>query len=152
MAEPRTRPAFYAAATRGRAGDWWTLLHPPYTVWHLSYVAIGAAVAPRIDGVRLTATLLAFFLAVGVGAHALDEVHGHPLQTRVPDAALWTAGLLAVLGALVIGVLGVSRVGLGLVGFMVVGPLLLVPYNLEWWGGRLHNDVVFALAWGAFPV
>ena len=34
-------PAFYARpsfASRGAIGDWWTLLHPPYTLWHLSYV------------------------------------------------------------------------------------------------------------------
>ena len=36
------RPAFYALAPGGWR-DWWTLLHPPYTMWHLSYVALGAA-------------------------------------------------------------------------------------------------------------
>ena len=60
------------------------LLHPPYTLWHLSYVAIGATLAPRFDGGRLVATLLAFFLAVGVCAHALDELHGRPLRTTIP--------------------------------------------------------------------
>jgi hypothetical protein len=35
---------------------------------------------------------------------------------------------------------------------MVLGPVLLVVYNLEWFGGRLHTDLVFALMWGGFPV
>ena len=64
-----------------RVRDWLTLLHPPYTVWHLSYVAIGAAVAGHLVLWRLGGTLLAFFLAVGIGAHALDELHGRPLRT-----------------------------------------------------------------------
>jgi hypothetical protein len=42
--EAEARPAFYALA-RGGWRDYVTLLHPPYTLWHLSYVAIGAAIA-----------------------------------------------------------------------------------------------------------
>jgi len=151
MTEAERRPAFYAVA-RGRGWQWWTVLHPPYTAWHLSYVAIGAALAPSIDGGRLAATLTAFFLAVGLGAHALDEVNGHPLRTSINDRLLWSVGVVAVAGALAIGVIGLARVGFGLVVFMVVGPVLLVGYNLEWFDGRLHNDTVFALSWGAFPV
>src|SRR5881397_1279780 len=104
MAEP-SRPAFYAL----RAGGWrdyWTLLHPPYTAWHLSYVAIGAAVAPRFDGGRLGATALAFFLAVGLTAHALDELKGRPLRTRIPDRALQGIALVGLVGAVAIGAVG----------------------------------------------
>jgi hypothetical protein len=71
-----SRPAFYALAPGGWR-DYVTLLHPPYTLWHLSYVAIGAALAPHVEVERLVATLVAFFLAVGIGAHALDELNGH---------------------------------------------------------------------------
>ena len=62
------RPAFYAAR-RGGWRDWWTILHPPYTAWHLSYVVIGATLAPHTDGAKLAATALAFFLAVGVATN-----------------------------------------------------------------------------------
>jgi hypothetical protein len=145
------RAAFYAARPGGWR-DWWTLLHPPYTAWHLGYVAIGAALAPHLDGVRLGATVLAFLAAMGVGAHALDELHGHPLRTRISDPVLIAASVAGVLAAVGLGVLGVSRVGLVLVPFIVVGPILVVAYNLELFGGRLHTDVGFALSWGAFPV
>jgi hypothetical protein len=38
------RPVFYARS--GSFGnDLLTLLHPPYTVWHLSYVVLGAVAA-----------------------------------------------------------------------------------------------------------
>ena len=36
------RPAFYALRSGGWR-DYVTLLHPPYTLWHLSYAAMGAA-------------------------------------------------------------------------------------------------------------
>src|SRR6476660_1601572 len=92
------RPAFYALGG-GLVGDLLTLLHPPYTAWHLSYVAIGAAVAPRFYGYRLVWTLVAFLLGLGVGAHALDELHGRPLGTRLADRALVVLAALSLTGA-----------------------------------------------------
>jgi hypothetical protein len=148
-------PAFYARRTRaaGRAWtDWWVLLHPPYTLWHLSYVAIGAAIASRFDGGRLVATLVAFFLAVGVCAHALDELHSRPLRTAIPSWLLVAAAAASLTGAVALGVVGFARVGPGLGVFIAVGVALTIAYNLELLGGRLHNDVTFAAAWGAFPL
>jgi hypothetical protein len=146
-----TRPAFYAARS-GRWRDWWTLLHPPYTAWHLSYVVLGATLAARPDTGRLLATLVAFFLAVGVAAHALDELHGRPLHTGIPASALVTASVVSLAGAVAIGIVGMVQVGPTLVPFVVVGPILVVAYNAELFGGVVHTDIGFAASWGAFPV
>jgi hypothetical protein len=146
-----SRPAYYAAGSGGWR-DWWTLLHPPYTGWHLSYVVIGAALAPRVQTSRLIATVLAFFLAVGLAAHALDELRDRPLRTRIPSWALVLVVVVGLVGALALGVLGVIRVGWVLVPFMVAGPALVIGYNAELFGGAMHTDLGFAVAWGAFPV
>jgi hypothetical protein len=145
------RPAFYAARP-GPWRDWWTLLHPPYTAWHLSYVVIGATLAPRVKLEPLLATLIAFFLAVGVAAHALDEYHGRPLRTEIPGKVLIAAAALGLAGALALGVAGTIRVGWVLIPFMLLGPLLVVAYNAELFGGIVHTDAGFAAAWGAFPL
>jgi hypothetical protein len=148
-------PAFYAlpsGATRRAWADWWVVLHPPYTLWHLAYVAIGATIAPRFDGGRLAATLIAFLLAVGVCAHALDELHDRPLRTVIPGWLLIGAATASLAGAVALGIVGLWRVGPGLAAFIVVGVALNCAYNLELLGGRLHNDVTFAAAWGSFPV
>ncbi|HEY5026193.1 MAG TPA: hypothetical protein VII76_14555 [Acidimicrobiales bacterium] len=145
------RPAFYAA-TRGGWRDWWTILHPPYTAWHLSYVVIGASLAPKVHVARLVASVLAFFLAVGVAAHCLDELHGRPLRTLIPGRALVGATVVSLAGAVAVGVVGVVTVGAVLVPFIVVGPLLVMAYNAELFGGVVHTDAGFAAAWGAFPV
>ena len=145
------RPAFYAAQ-RGGWRDWWTVLHPPYTAWHLSYVVIGASLAPRVQVARMVATVLAFFLAVGVAAHCLDELHGRPLRTLIPGRALVTATVLSLAGAVAIGAVGVATAGPVLVPFIVAGPLLVMAYNAELFGGVVHTDAGFAAAWGAFPV
>ncbi len=145
------RPAFYAAR-RGGWHDWWTVLHPPYTAWHLSYVVIGASLAPRIHISHLVATVVAFFLAVGVAAHCLDELHGRPLRTLIPGRALVAATVVSLAGAVAIGVVGVVMVGAVLIPFIVVGPLLVMAYNAELFGGVVHTDAGFAAAWGAFPV
>jgi len=148
---PATRPAYYAAR-QGGWRDWWTLLHPPYTAWHLSYAVIGATLAPSVQAGRLIATVLAFFLAVGLAAHALDELRGRPLRTRIPSAVLVAIVVAGLGGALALGVAGVSRVGWTLIPFMVAGPILVIAYNAELFGGVMHTDFGFAAAWGAFPV
>jgi hypothetical protein len=128
------------------------VLHLPYTAWHLSYVLIGAGLAPQLDLSRLIATLLAFALAVGVAAHGLDELHGRPLGTSIPAGRLIAAAALSLSGAVALGLAGVARVGWGLAAFIAAGAAVVIAYNLEVLGGRLHNDTTFALAWGAFPV
>ncbi len=148
---PATAPAYYAAR-QGPWRDWWTLLHPPYTAWHLSYVVIGACLAPVVKLVPLLWTLGAFFLAVGVAAHALDELHGRPLRTRISGPVLVAVSVASLAGALGFGVYGVIRVGWTLVPFMVAGPVLVIAYNAELLHGVVHNDIGFAAAWGSFPV
>jgi hypothetical protein len=132
--------------------DWWTLLHPPYTAWHLSYVVIGASLAPRVNTTKLLATLIAFFAAVGLAAHALDELKGRPLRTSIPQSLLVTVSVIGLIVAVGLGVEGVAKVGWVLVPFVVVGPLLVIAYNAEMFGGFIHTDAGFAVAWGAFPV
>jgi hypothetical protein len=148
---PEARPAYYAANPGGWR-DWWTLLHPPYTAWHLSYVVIGAALAPQVTLEPLLATLIAFFLAVGLAAHALDELNGRPLQTRISAPALIAVTVMGLAGAVTLGAVGVVRVGWALLPFMIVGPILVLAYNAELFGGIIHTDLGFATAWGAFPV
>ncbi len=144
------RPAFYAL----RSGGWRdlvTLLHPPYTAWHLSYVALGAAAAPRVYADRLGAALLAFFLAVGVSAHALDELNGRPLKTILKRRSLIALALVGLIGAVAIGVAGIVMVSPLLAPLVLAGVFLVPAYNLELAAGRFHTDEWFALAWGGFP-
>ena len=144
------RPAFYAL----RPGGWrdaWTLLHPPYTAWHLSYYAIGAAVASKLDVDRLLWGLLAFFLAVGVAAHALDELRDRPLRTRFSDGSLKTAAGVSLAAATGIGIGGIVSATAALAPLVVAGAFIVVAYNLELFGGGFHSDFWFAAAWGGFP-
>jgi len=145
------RPAFYALAPGGWR-DYVTLLHPPYTLWHLSYVAIGAALAPHFKAAVLGFGLLAFFLGMGIAAHALDELNGRPLQTRIGDTALVALAVVSLGGAAAIGVAVALRTSLWLLVFVAAGTFIAVAYNLELFGGRVHGDPWFSLAWGAFPV
>jgi hypothetical protein len=144
------RPAFYALRPGGWR-DYLTLLHPPYTLWHLSYVAIGAAAAPRMQGSRLAASLLAFFLAVGLAAHALDELRGRPLGTQISDRALQVIAGFGLIGAVFLGLVGTVLVSPWLLPFVAFGAFIVLAYNLELFDGWFHTDLWFAVAWGAFP-
>jgi hypothetical protein len=144
------RPAFYAL----RPGGWRdlvTLLHPPYTAWHLSYVVLGAAAAPTVHPDRVVAAVAAFGLAVGVGAHALDELQGHPLRTGLSDRVLIVLAIGGLAGAVGIGIAGVLTVSATLIPFVAAGAFIALAYNLELAGGRFHSDAWFAVAWGGFP-
>jgi hypothetical protein len=145
-----TRPAFYALE-RGGWRDYVTLLHPPYTAWHLSYVVVGGCLAPVVAWGRLGAAVLAFALAVGVGAHALDELRSRPLRTRIPDAVLVALASVSIGIACTIGVVGAVAFEPWLVVLVPLGLFLVLAYNLELAGGRFHTDLWFGLAWGGFP-
>ena len=146
-----TKPAFYALRTGGWR-DYVTLLHLPYTAWHLAYVAIGAALAAEFSLGRLWPALAAFGLAVGIGAHALDELNGRPLRTEIPERVLTALAAVPIGGAVAIGLIGALTIDLWLGAFVAAGGFIVVAYNLESFGGRFHGDFWFALAWGAFPV
>ena len=150
LANTKLRPTFYALPA-GAWRDYVTLLHIPYTLWHLSYVVLGASVAPSLHVDRLGGTLLAFFLAVGLAAHALDELHGRPLRSRISGIWLAVIAALSLAGAIVIGALATVRISLWALPFVLFGGFIVPAYNLEWFGGRLHSDIWFGLAWGAFP-
>jgi hypothetical protein len=150
MPAPPQRAAFYAVG-RGRLGDLLTLLHPPYTIWHLSYFALGAAVAPKLHSDRLLWGLAAFALAVGVAAHALDELADRPLRTGLGDGTLIAMAAVSLAGAVAIGVGGVLSVSVWLAPLVLAGALFVPAYNLEWAGGTFHSDLWFAVGWGAFP-
>ena len=151
MSVPSARPAWYALDTGGWR-DYVTLLHLPYTAWHLSYVVIGGCLAPVVAWGRLGAAVVAFGLAVGIGAHALDELNGRPLRTGIPSPILVALAVVSVGAASAIGVGGALAYEPWLVLLVPVGVFLVLAYNLELLGGRFHSDLWFGLAWGGFPV
>jgi hypothetical protein len=146
-----SRPAFYALEPGGWR-DYVTLLHLPYTAWHLSYVAIGAALSTEFAGRRLLAALASFALALGIGAHALDELNGRPLRTRIPDRVLIGLAALSIGAASAIGIAAALAWTPWLLIFVAAGAFLVVAYNLELFGGVFHTDLWFGLAWGSFPL
>ena len=146
------KPAFYALS----GTEWWhgylDLLHVPYTLWHLSYVVLGAAIAPTVHVDRLLGTLLAFFLAVGIASHALDELKDRPLNTKIPPAVLVSLAVVSLAGAVALGIVAGFSESRWIFAFVAFGGLLVVFYTLGLWDNRFHTDLWFAFSWGAFPV
>jgi hypothetical protein len=145
------RSAFYALRPGG-GRDYVTLLHPPYTLWHLSYVVIGAAIAPDWRPLRLGAGLVAFFLGLGIGAHALDELRGRPLATQIPARTLWALAAVTIAAAVGIGAAAAAAWTAWLAVPVAFGGFVVCAYNLELFGGRFHSDGWFAVAWGGLPL
>jgi hypothetical protein len=144
------RPSFYALSPGGWR-DLVTILHLPYTAWCLANVAIGAALAPTFVLWRLGITLVAFFLALGIGCHALDELAGRPLGTHMSRSTLISLAVFGLGSAIALGILGVVIVSVWLIPLIVVCTFLALAYNLELFDGRFHNTFWMAVAWAGFP-
>jgi len=144
--------AWYDIKAKGWLRDLLIILHPPYTLWHLAYVVIGAALAPTMNWATLGWTLLAFFLAMGLGAHCLDELNGRPLRTKIPGVLLWTLAVVSIAGAISIGVFVGVRETVWVIPSIIFGGFIVFAYSLEWARGFFHHDFWFGFAWGAFPV
>ena len=147
--DSRLGSAFYALQPGGWR-DYWSLLHPPYTAWHLSYVLLGASLSPAPDPRIVVGALLAFGLGVGVAAHSFDELQGRPLGTRIPARVLALLGVLGLAGAAALGLAAVGILGPAFGLFVAAGVALVLLYAFE--APLVHSDLGFALAWGAFPV
>jgi len=158
--------AWYDIKAKGWLRDLFIILHFPYTLWHLAYVFIGAALAPQLNWATLGWTVWAFFLGMGIGAHCLDELNGRPLRTKIPGVLLWTLAVVSILGAISIGVFVGVRESVWVIPCIVFGGFIVFAYNMEWprdWArfglfrelglvGFFHRDIWFGFAWGAFPV
>ena len=148
----RKRPTFYALPGTKWWQDYINLLHLPYTLWHMAYVVLGAAVAPTVHVDWLMGTLLAFFLAVGIASHALDELNDRPLGTKIPPFVLVSLAVVSLGGAVALGILAGILENQWIFAFVAFGAFIAVFYNLGLWQNRFHSDLWFAFSWGAFPV
>jgi cellulose synthase/poly-beta-1,6-N-acetylglucosamine synthase-like glycosyltransferase len=148
------RPTWYAGPAT-RLGEFWTMLHLPYTAMVLAFVVVGAAIAPRFSALLLGGTLLAYFLGLGIGAHFLDQVPGMGSRyvTHWSPRELWGVGVVALGAAVAVGVAGaVWFAGPWLLGLVAVQAVCAAGYPLaSLFRGALHRDSVFALSWGSLP-
>jgi hypothetical protein len=148
------KPVWYAGPD-SRWGELWTMLHPPYTAMVLSFVVVGAVIVPGWSGWVLSATLAAYFLGLGVGAHFLDQIPGmgSSYVRHWPSWALWAGGLSGVAAAVGIGVVGAILVlGPTFLLFVVVQGVAALGYPLApLFRGALHRESVFAISWGSLP-
>lgn len=131
------------------------LLFPPYTGMVLAYAVIGSMLADPIHWDRVGAILVIYFLALGIGAHALDALGStgaKPWGEVFSARQLWALAISSIVAAYAIGiyymVLYVPLLWLVAIpeGFFVFA------YNLEWFKGRFHTDAWFAFSWGSLPV
>ncbi|MBA7653798.1 hypothetical protein ES703_61659 [subsurface metagenome] len=143
--------AWYDIKGHGWFRDIVVLLHIPYTAWHLSYIAIGAALAPVMNWVTLGWTVLAFFLGMGICAHCADELKGRPLRTTIPSWILALLGGAALGGAAVIGLTVGLEETVWIFPCVIFGVFIVFAYNLELFRGFFHTNFWFGFAWGAFP-
>ena len=131
------------------------LLFLPYTGMVLAFTVIGAMMAEIIHWDRVGAVILIYFLALGVGAHALDALGNKgvkPWGTVLSKGQLWALAIVTVTLAYAIGIYYMLQHAPLLWLIAIPEGFFLLAYNLEWFKGRFHTDAWFAFSWGSLPV
>lgn len=144
-------PAFGPLRFRAAIG----LLFLPYTGMVLAFTLIGSMLAATVHWDRVAAILAIYFLALGIGAHALDALGSRgtrPWGAVFSTRQLWMMAAVSVALAYGIGLYYMLRVAPWLGWIAAAEGFFLLAYNLEWFGGRFHTDGWFALSWGGLPV
>lgn len=131
------------------------LLFLPYTGMVLAFTLIGSMLAETLHWDRVAAILVIYFLALGIGAHALDAIGSggpRPWGTVFSTRQLWLLCAGSVGLAYAIGIYYMVRDAPLLCWIAIVEGFFLLAYNLEWFRGRFHTDGWFAVSWGGLPV
>lgn len=131
------------------------LLFLPYTGMVLAYTVIGSMMAEQIYWDRVGAILIIYFLALGIGAHALDAIGSKgikPWGNVFSTAQLWALATASLVLAYALGGYYIVRYTPLLGVIAILEGFFVLAYNLEWFTGRLHTDAWFAISWGSLPV
>lgn len=145
-------PGTWYAKEGGRLAEFYTILHLPYTGMVLCFVALAAFLAPDPNWGFLFWSLLAYFLGLGIGSHALDQLSGRPWGKAFTDTELKILASLSLLGAVALGAYFALVVSAWFWIFISLGLFFAVAYNVEkLFGGFFHTDGWFILSWAALP-
>ncbi len=131
------------------------MLFLPYTGMCISFTIIGSMLSESIAWDRVLSIFIIYFLALGVSAHAADNLGSKKIK---PWGNYFSTFELRLM---VIGGLSVSYI-LGIYYIITFVPLLLIiaiiegfflfAYNFELFNGLFHNNFWFAVSWGALPL
>ena len=131
------------------------LLFLPYTGMVLSFTLIGSMMTEEIHWSRVWAILVIYFLALGIGAHAVDALGSQgvkPWGTILSKGKLLFLAISSILLGYTVGIYYMVFYTPLLWAIAIPEGFFLLAYNLEWFGGRFHNDFWFSLSWGGLPV
>jgi len=131
------------------------LLFLPYTGMVLTYTVIGSMMADHIHWNRVWAIVVIYFLALGIGGHALDALGSKGLKPWgriLSERGLLILAITSITGAYTIGIYYMVLYTPLLWLIAIPEGFFLLAYNLEWFNGRFHTDGWFALSWGSLPV
>ena len=131
------------------------LLFLPYTGMVLSYTVIGSMLAESIYWDRVLATVMVYFLGLGIAAHALDALGSRkvkPWGEHFSRKQLWALAMISLAIAYGIAIYYMTRYVPFLWIIAVLEGFFVFAYNLELFEGRFHTDGWFAFSWGMLPV
>ena len=130
------------------------LMFLPYTGMCVSFTILGSMLAPTITWDRVAAVSLIYGLALGISAHAADNLGSKkkPWGMYFNSKGLWMMVALGLIVAYSIAAYYIIYYVPNLLAVGVLEGFFVFAYNLELFRGRLHTDGCFIFSWGILPV
>ena len=134
----------------------WTILHLPYTLMNLSFLAIGFGLSGVQRWDVFFGIMIAYFLGLGLAAHSFDQLPGMGSNyiKHLTPKELWLIGLSSLTLALMVGIYWMLELEAWHLLWMIPLQTLFVwAYpNSKFMGGFFHGDGSFAVSFGFIPV
>lgn len=148
------RKAWYHLEGSKKA-ELWTILHLPYTLMCIAFLAVGFAIHKPVNWELFGAAILAYFLGLGLAAHAFDQLSltGSRYVKYLTRRELLAIGISSLITAIAIGVFYMVKYSLWhLIWLIPLQAIFAIGYPIgETFRGKLHNDISFSFSFGALP-
>lgn len=143
-------------AEGSKLAEMWTILHLPYTLMNLSFLAIGFGIAGIQRWDVFGWILLAYFLGLGIAAHSFDQLPGMGSNyiKHLTPKELWALGLSALCAAIIIEAYWMIELGTWhLLWLIPLQTFFVWAYpNSKFMKGFFHDDGWFAVSFGSITV
>lgn len=143
-------------ATGSKWAEFWTILHLPYTLMSLSFLAIGFGLGGVTRWDALLGIAAAYFLGLGLAAHSFDQLPGRGsiYVKQLTPRTLTIVGTSALVGGILLGIYWMLQLrAWHLIWMIPLQSFFTYSYpNGKFLNGFFHTDFWFSISFGFIPV
>lgn len=138
-----------------KKAELWTILHIPYTFMCISFLIVGFAISKPVNITALLLISAAYFLGLGIAAHAFDQLPGQGssyVQYLKPKELLAMGIVSLMIAWWLVGYFIITWQAWHMIWLMFLQSFFGIAYPVsKLFKGFFHNDFWFAVGFGLMP-